>query len=143
MTRDLIAYCGLYCGACSFKTAVEEGVAEHVLSMPERYDKFKSEPFGTPCPGCRLENLCGQCGMRDCAAGKELAHCGQCDDFPCEKVQSFNDDGAPHHAEAIANLRLLRELGEERWLELQKEKWTCSCGRRLSWYHKTCSACGK
>jgi hypothetical protein len=143
MTRELIAYCGLYCGACSFKVAFEENDPEHVLRMPTRYDSYKSDPFDRPCPGCKQENLCGRCGIRDCAVEKQLDHCGSCNEFPCDKVKDFNNDGVPHHGATIANLLLLQDVGEERWLEIQQEQWTCSCGRRFSWYHDGCPTCGK
>ncbi len=140
MASELIAYCGLYCGACSFKVAFEEKNKEHVTSMPSYYDRLKDEPVEF-CPGCRLENICGECAMRDCAISKEIEHCGQCGDFPCDKVSSFNNDGKPHHGEAINNLNLLRELGEEKWLEHMKDKWTCKCGTRFSWYYQKCPRC--
>jgi hypothetical protein len=141
MTRDFIAYCGLYCGACSFRVAVDDADPEHVLRMPAKYDQYKSEPFDRPCPGCKLENLCGRCAIRDCAQEKQINHCGICNEFPCDKVEQFNNDGVPHHGEVVANLTLLQKVGEERWLETQKKRWECSCGRRFSWYHNACPTC--
>lgn len=145
MAHELIAYCGLYCGGCSFKVAHEENNFRHILSMPERYSRVKEELKDKPmpeCPGCRLDNQCGDCAMRDCAREKELDHCALCADFPCEKITAFQSDGVPHHSEIIENLKLLRELGEEAWLERQKNQFTCStCGERLSWYVTECTKC--
>lgn len=141
--KELIAYCGLYCDACSFRRSATDKNPEHVLSMPPRYDKHKAEPLSVDCPGCKRENLCGQCKMRDCAQARQLSHCGLCEEFPCAELIRFNNDGAPHHSAAIDNLRLLREVGEERWLEIQRQRWTCGCGRRLSWYVSECQHCGK
>ena len=67
MSDELIAYCGLYCGACSFKVGYEENSEKHVIRMPSMYDQFKGQPL-VFCPGCRLENQCG-----DCAINKELS----------------------------------------------------------------------
>lgn len=142
MASNLLAYCGLYCGACSFKVAYEENRREHLQQMPARYDKLKDMVL-EDCPGCRLENQCGNCAMRDCAREKELDHCAQCDEFPCDHVTQFNNDGAPHHGEVIENLKQLRELGEEQWLEAQKKKWTCECGSPYSWYLRACLRCGR
>jgi hypothetical protein len=41
MADSLIAYCGLYCGACSFQVAYETEDRKHIDSMPSRYDKYK------------------------------------------------------------------------------------------------------
>ncbi|MFZ5965670.1 MAG: DUF3795 domain-containing protein [Bacillota bacterium] len=141
MSNELIAYCGLYCGACSFKVAFEEDNREHIMSMPTVYDRFKNEPLEF-CPGCRLENQCGDCAIRDCARDREIEYCSLCGDFPCEKLTNFNNDGKPHHAESIGNLNLLKNIGEEKWQALQKEKWTCSkCNIRYSWYYRECGKC--
>jgi hypothetical protein len=140
MSNELIAYCGLYCGACSFKVAFEENNPEHLMRMPAKYDYLKKAPL-EGCPGCRLENRCGECAIRDCAIEKNLEYCGLCSDFPCEKLQKFNNDGIPHHAESIGNLNLLKQIGTERWLALQKKHWMCKCGERYSWYVRECRKC--
>ena len=137
--KALIAYCGLYCGGCSFKAASETGDMGHILAMPAKYDKYKKEPPGAlACPGCRLENQCGACKIRDCAAGKKLLHCGECDIFPCKLLLDFNNDGQPHHALAVENLKALKSKGAECWLAEQKKMFTCACGARLSWYTDRC-----
>lgn len=141
MSDELIAYCGLYCGACSFKVGYEENNREHIMRMPSIYDKFKSQPPAF-CPGCRLENQCGDCAIRDCAQGKEIKYCSLCSDFPCKKLMDFSCDGKPHHSESIKNLVLLKEIGEEKWLEMQEQQWTCEkCNSRFSWYLKKCEKC--
>lgn len=139
MASELIAFCGLYCGACSFKMAYMENDRKHIDYMPSIYDKFKNDPLEY-CPGCRLENKCGECKIRDCAIEHKYDHCGECPDFPCEKITGFINDGKPHHSEAIGNLNLLNEIGEENWLKRMDEKWTCKCGTKLSWYY-TCNKC--
>lgn len=140
MPNDLIAYCGLYCGACSFKVAFEENNREHLTCMPSKYDYLKGTPLEA-CPGCRLENRCGECVIRDCTIEKSLEHCGLCESFPCEKIKKFNNDGVPHHAESIKNLIQLAEIGKEKWLTQQREQNTCSCGKRYSWYVRECPNC--
>jgi hypothetical protein len=140
MPNELIAYCGLYCGACSFKVAFEENNKRHVKQMPSQYEHLNSKPLEF-CPGCRLENQCGDCDIRDCARSKELEYCSVCYEFPCKKLIKFNNDGKPHHADSISNLNSLKEIGETKWLELQKEEWTCKCGTRYSWYLKECVKC--
>ena len=136
-----LAYCGLYCGACSFKVAFDEKDKSHIAQMPAKYDALKNAPLQF-CPGCRLDSQCGPCAIRDCAKARKVTHCGGCADFPCDKINKFNDDGMPHHGEAIANLKEIASLGEPAWLELQKKKWSCACGAKLSWYLKSCPKCG-
>ncbi len=137
---DLLAYCGLYCGACSFKVAFEEDDRQHLLGMPAKYDPYKTMPMG-PCPGCRGDSQCGDCAIKDCAMSKQIVHCGECGDYPCDKLHQFNADGIPHHGESIANLNAIREHGTLPWLEDQKQRWTCGCGSRLSWYLSSCPTC--
>ncbi len=141
---DLLAYCGLYCGACSFKLAVDENERAHVLSLPDRYEKAKWAELES-CPGCRSELAAGgddPCKIRSCARARGLGHCGACTDFPCGDISAFAGDGAPHHGETLANLKRLGEVGEPAWIAEQQVRWTCSCGARRSWYVGTCPDCG-
>jgi len=139
MVSELISYCGLYCGACSFRLSVELNDRNHILKMPSVYDGLKNDEFEL-CPGCRLENKCGECAIRDCAVSKNLAHCGECEQFPCERITAFAQDGKPHHAEILDNFKLLAELGQEKWLTHMEEKWKCcDCGKKYSWYYRVCT----
>jgi len=138
---NLLAYCGLYCDACSFKVAFDENDKNHVTQMPSKYDEYKNVPLQF-CPGCRLDNQCGHCAIRECAKSKNFSHCGCCADFPCEKLKKFNADGMPHHGETIANLKEIVAMGETAWLAFQKTKWACACGAKLSWYLVRCGKCG-
>jgi len=140
MTNELIAYCGLYCGACSFKVGFEENNKEHVACMPSVYDDFKNKPLEF-CPGCRLENQCGDCVIRNCARNKKIEYCSLCDDFPCKRLIDFTRDGKSHHAESIENLIVLKNIGNKEWLEIQHDKWTCKCNARYSWYLTKCVKC--
>jgi hypothetical protein len=138
MPSPMIAYCGLYCGACSFRLAAQEHDRSHLAAMPSCYDAWKNAPL-EPCPGCRLENACGPCAIRDCAVSEGVGSCAECGRFPCEGLEGFAADGKPHHAESIENLRLLREIGEEAWLSVMAERWTCvRCGKKKSWYRTVC-----
>ena len=60
------------------------------------------EAFGFECAGC--PNIAaapwGECGVKKCCEEKGLEHCGSCNDFPCDLLNSFaydkeqGDDGA-------------------------------------------------
>jgi hypothetical protein len=141
---NLLAYCGLFCGACSFKLTVDEDERAHVLSLPPRYDKAKEAELEA-CPGCRSEPAVDgddPCKIRSCARKRGLEHCGACAEFPCSAVSEFAADGVPHHGETLANLRRLRDLGVPSWLAEQEARWMCSCGAKRSWYVGTCPKCG-
>jgi len=140
MSVELIAYCGLYCGACSFRVAFEEKNRKHVTAMPMKYDYLKNAPL-EHCAGCRMDNRCGDCEIKDCAVERNLEYCSLCNDFPCDKLNRFNNDGIPHHAESIGNLNLLKQMGTEKWADLQNEHWKCKCGERFSWYLTECMKC--
>ena len=140
MTSDMIAFCGLYCGACSLKLAADECDKDHLMRMPQKYDYLKMKPLEF-CPGCRLENQCGQCSIRDCAMEKGIDYCSLCDEFPCETLVKFNNDGIPHHGAAIENLNKLVDMGAESWVASQVKEWTCGCGAKYSWYKKNCGKC--
>jgi hypothetical protein len=52
-------------------------------------------------------------------------------------------DKWPHHWTMKPNLEYIKKNGPKKWLEAQKEEWTCrSCGAEFKWYQKTC-ACGR
>lgn len=142
MTKDinLLAYCGLYCGACSFKVAYDEKNPQHIKNMPSKYDQYKNAKLEF-CPGCRLDNQRGGCKIRNCAISKDLTNCGECIDFPCAILKEFNYDGMPHHADCIPNLIMIKGKGVDSFLDYQEKYWTCSCGAKTSWYLRNCTRC--
>jgi hypothetical protein len=138
MASSLISYCGLFCGACSFKIAYETQNQEHINHMPSVYDHLKGRELEN-CPGCRLEHKCGECEIRDCAVEKKIDYCFQCIDYPCQLINEFSNDGKPHHKEIIKNFELLKEVGEDEWLKIMGNKYLCiKCNKKKSWYYKEC-----
>lgn len=131
--KDLLAYCGLYCGACSFKVAYDENDRQHLTNLPSKYDQYKAGDLQF-CPGCKLDNQCGECAIRNCARDNKLSHCGDCKAFPCDRLVAFNGDGIPHHSVAISNLKTINKIGEDSWLSQQEKKWTSIDGKKISWY---------
>ena len=65
---SLVAYCGLYCGACR---------------------KFLSER----CPGCQQNQRATWCKVRACCGEKQIPSCAECDEFSdvtdCTKLNGF------------------------------------------------------
>ena len=62
-----LAYCGLDCGKC-----------------PSRAE--------AGCPGCQGaagKMYWGECQVATCCIEKGVAHCGECDEFPCDVLNEF------------------------------------------------------
>jgi hypothetical protein len=142
-STTLLAACGLFCGACYHYRASfydDERLREAAAQRGR-------EPDGFTCGGCRSEALyvhagCAQCAIRTCADEKGIQHCGLCDEFPCERLWAFRNDGRLHHEDILIELVNLRHKGPEIWLAEQAESWNCACGESYSWYEETCHKCG-
>jgi hypothetical protein len=89
---DLVACCGLYCGAC------------------DAYLKEK-------CPGCRKSQKNGWCGIKLCAADKGIASCADCLQFKdprdCGKFNNFISKvmGLVFNSDRPACIGELKQLG--------------------------------
>jgi hypothetical protein len=143
-TDNVLAACGLYCGACYHYRASFYDRERLVEAAAQR----GRVPEGFTCRGCRSAKLyvhpgCAQCEIRACANRRGAAHCGVCPAFPCERIRAFQSNGRVHHENVLTELENLREQGAEAWLVEQAERWTCACGEPYSWYETTCHACGR
>jgi hypothetical protein len=140
----LIAACGLYCGACyHYRASFYD--SDRLFEDAARQGR---EPNGFTCQGCRSEILyiypgCAQCEIRACADGKGILNCGLCMEFPCDRIEAFQDDGRVHHRDILIELADLREKGADKWLVEQAQRWRCECGESYSWYEQICCNCGK
>lgn len=83
--RITLAPCGMDCTVCRF--AEESG-----------------------CPGCMQGRLFEDedCEMYNCCTVKGLAHCGQCDDFPCGALKAASFD--PETGDGGNRLMRLKEI---------------------------------
>lgn len=84
MDKELIAYCGAYCGVCEWREK-------------------------TGCKGCKANGgdmFWGQCDKAKCCIEKNIGHCGDCADMPCQKLQELFDD--PEHGDEGVRLRNLQ-----------------------------------
>ena len=148
--QNLIAPCGLYCGACTIRLAGKRGdtklleqIAE-VLSV-QRGRTIRTEDLA--CEGCLSPGVvaivCRDCALRACALEKGLKHCSQCSDSPCQQIIDFNNDGLPHHGEVLENIHRQQQTGVNAWVEEQERRWGCShCSCVIDWYAAQCPDCG-
>lgn len=59
------------------------------------------------CGGCISTNgnpFHGACRVAACCQERELVHCGQCKEFPCELLVSFSND--PEHGDTPPGARI-------------------------------------
>lgn len=126
-----LAPCGVYCGACP--------------------------SFNKTCLGCPSESKSQKrkskwgCKIRKCCLNeKKLDFCGNCLEFPCDKINKKLIDSHPgdckfkYRHEIPDNLEKLKELGIEKYMDYQKYRWTCpSCDGIVYFYHYKCGKCGK
>ena len=121
--RKLAAPCGLYCGNCS-KLLLDK-----------------------TCHGCVCD--CGQCAagphrtacyIYRCVTERGLENCAECDDFPCTRIIQFAYDPIwRSHLPVLENLRRIRHVGVEAWLDEQEAYWADQ--RRLGRWLRLQSEC--
>jgi len=91
---ELVARCGLYCGAC------------------RSYAKGK-------CPGCGGNEKATWCTVRSCCTGKKIASCAQCSEFTdpmaCGKFNNFMSKlfGFVFRSDRAACIAQIKALGLE------------------------------
>lgn len=142
--QNLVAACGLYCGACGLYIATQENDTEKILQyamiLKQSYDE-------TLCDGCGAERKslhCSKmCTFIDCKKGKAVDFCAYCNEFPCQALLEFKSK-MPHRAEIIDSHNRIKETGVENWLVEMKQHFACpQCNTVNSAYHLTCRKCGK
>ncbi len=83
MAEQIESRCGLYCSECNYREKMN-------------------------CPGCiaaKGKMFWGECELAKCCVGKELQHCGKCDEFPCDKLKAFSyDEKQGDNGQRIRNL---------------------------------------
>ncbi len=136
------AICGLYCTGCSIFIASHED--------PARL-KVIADRWGVPveqihCDGCRSTvrtPYCRECTLFACATERGHDFCGECADYPCERLREFQAE-RPHRIELWRNLDRIRTAGVETWLEEMREHYRChSCSTINSTYDAVCRRCGR
>ncbi len=142
VSKELLAPCGLYCGVCSIQIAYREGNQKLKEKLAVAYGVA---PEDIRCRGCMSDEkfgYCAACPIRDCATGKGLAGCYQCEEWPCALVREF-----PIAVGREVMLRAIpewRELGTEKWVEAEEARYRCpSCGEPQFRGARRCKGCGE
>ncbi len=148
--QDLVAACGLYCGACPNYLASGQNDHHKFQATVEQLSSgiWRTRREDLICSGCRggriLASFCQACAIRACAAKKaQTGRCSECSEFPCSRVSALNNDGMLHHAEVLENLGGIRNIGIKNWAKHEDERWHCpQCGSPIAWYDPACVKCG-
>lgn len=136
--RDLIAYCGLYCGDCFFhkgeiadlardlRKKLREAKINHTYEEFSKFSKeFKNYPQCYAVLGAMVKMRCKRtcrngggppfCKIRKCCQKKGIEGCWVCDEFEtCKKLDFLK----PTHEDAhLKNLRKIKEQGIAKFLE--------------------------
>lgn len=122
--KSLIGYCGLYCGLCT---------------------KYQSEA-PSRCTGCKLGEQHSWCSIWNCCVKKHgFEICTKCSEvFNCA---IFLRRKVAEWIPATDNLRQIKKIDLENWLEEQKERQTLveellrnyNEGRSMSFYCRACT----
>jgi predicted RNA-binding Zn-ribbon protein involved in translation (DUF1610 family) len=151
--RNLLAPCGLYCGACGVYLATRNGDAKFKERLGALYG---SAPEETECLGCMqpdppktLYGYCRQCPIRDCVRSRGFYSCHQCADWPCSLVTGFPlATGRRVMARAIPLWRSRVACdgpvaGDAAWAREECARYHCpDCGEPLFRGAQRCRACG-
>jgi hypothetical protein len=131
--EDLIAHCGIFCGACR-------------TYLLEKKDLFEEKGYKRGCKGCIIRNKnCAFLKKKCPYINKKLVRfCYECDDFPCENLEILDEKyRRQYNVSLIKNLNRLKEIGTKKWLEEQIKLYTCpKCGGEICVHDAECFDCG-
>jgi hypothetical protein len=111
VNRNMVACCGLYCGAC------------------RSYLKGR-------CPGCHENTKAGWCPQRKCCAEHQYATCADCKEYPdAQDCGHFNGFIAKtmsllFNSNRPAGVRKIRDLGTEGFAAFMAERKLMKLPRR-------------
>jgi hypothetical protein len=121
---QMMAVCGLDCGTCEIRLApVNPDAAEVVVHwfremgwLEEGEGIAEVIERGMVCTGCREDrslHWSPDCPLLICCVDEQhLEHCAQCEEFLCEKLEAFANDGQAHHKAAVERLKRIANTME-------------------------------
>jgi hypothetical protein len=140
INKEWLAPCGLYCGVCAIMIAHRNDNQKFKERLCGIYGVTADE---INCEGCLSDNpfkFCAMCHIKDCTREKGYEGCHQCDEFPCEHIETF-----PIEVGKKVILRAIpqwREMGTEAWVEAEHARYRCpECGYDLFRGAKRCRNC--
>ncbi len=140
--KRLAAVCGLFCPACTVFIGSRED-QQRLAGLSRLFQRPVEE---LECHGCRSEKrnfFCREyCKMTKCAAEKGIEFCGQCPEYPCDDLKTFQAQ-MPHRIELWKSQQRIKEAGYEKWYVEMVEHYSCpECRTLNSAYDLACRNCG-
>ena len=151
---ELVSPCGLYCGVCAVYIAHRDNnkklkerlrnVYQGKVDGKGKLPNAESLSVGDiRCCGCLSDERfmhCRQCDIRSCTEQRGYTGCHQCDEFPCQHIESF-----PMTVGKKVILRAIpywREVGTEKWIEDEEARYVCpDCGNKVFRGVVRCNKC--
>lgn len=126
----VISICGLNCAKCDIYAAARGNpkVRDEIVAWFKEERNQVLNPEAVRCDGCRgsLEtHWSSDCKMMLCARKRGIPYCFQCPDFPCTLLEAFSADGIAHHQRTVANLKWMKAIGIDAWIDEQKSQGKC------------------
>jgi hypothetical protein len=132
--RQLVGYCGIYCGLCDQHTRIPD----RATALAESLHKADFEEWGHSLSGfqefwsllnqlkeveddrCCRTGKCGApfCAARKCAIERQVEVCPHCQDYPCERLRAF----AKGEPLLLADGQRMVEIGLDAWVEEQEAR---------------------
>lgn len=101
-----------------------------------------------PCAGCLNGDTgkpehCRKCKIKDCVCQKGLFYCFECFNFPCKLIKNLEKSyNKRYQASLMENSKFVQQYGLEKFMQKQKERYTCSkCGGIIFIHDRECSEC--
>jgi len=138
--KDLVAYCGIYCGDCFAHKGKVADLARDLRKelRGARFDRivegisFKEFEYYQECyevMGALVKLRCKRacrgggdppfCKIRKCSQKKEIDGCWECDEFEtCEKLDFLKQGHGDAH---IKNLRRIKKKGVDAFIEGKRD----------------------
>ena len=131
MAECMVAYCGLVCTECPAYRATKDEDRELLEKTAKRWStpEHQIRPEDILCDGCkdsgkRMTTFCAMCPVRMCAQVRGVAHCGECEEYACGRLEQHwsrikaKDEAKPMLEDWTRldkeNQRLSRLVGEAR-----------------------------
>jgi hypothetical protein len=152
--KELMAPCGLYCGACGVYIATRDNNEKFRAVMGKLYG---TTPEETHCVGCmqadpskKRYKYCNYCPIRNCVTSKGYYSCHQCAQWSCDHINNFGyATGVRVMNRTIPVWRSkVAEYGDEKgsveWARAECERYHCpGCGKPLFRGAQRCRACNR
>lgn len=137
--KDLVGYCGLYCGACGIYQGRIEQAVENLREIISHYGFDKTAPklakwepafqhytefenvldgFAKilgECPGCVKGGGDPDCELHECCKQKAYSTCAECVEMEkCERLQRY--------VPVLDSLRRIEAIGVDEWAKQMQKK---------------------